>query len=201
MNSVDGLREGAFRNVASISLTSLQKVAGDISFISNSFDSLDLPATKDIIGTLTLTDNMNLSNLSMPRLTHLGGALSIVGNTKLSSINAFPSLQQVDGTLDLTGNFDEVQLPELVDVRGGLNVQTSSNFFSCDAMDRLKTGVIKGNSFVCKAAVAKPKSGIKGVKGKGGFGGDSESGAMTAYFYQSGFLAALGTAFAYMVNI
>lgn len=137
----------------------------------------------------------------MPRLTHLGGALSIVGNMKLTSINAFPSLQQVDGTLDLTGNFDEVQLPELVDVRGGLNVQTSSNFFSCDVMDRLKTGVIKGNAFVCKAAVAKPKSGIKGVNGRGGAGGSSENGASVVSFYQSGLLASLGAAFAYMINI
>ncbi|KAI9258393.1 hypothetical protein EDC94DRAFT_613639 [Helicostylum pulchrum] len=201
LSSISGLREAAFRNVASVSLSSLQKVAGDISFISNSFDSLDLPLTTDIIGTLTLTENLNLNNLSMPRLTHLGGALSIVGNMKLTSINAFPSLQQVDGTLDLTGNFDEVQLPELVDVRGGLNVQTSSNFFSCDVMDRLKTGVIKGNAFVCKAAVAKPKSGIKGVNGRGGAGGSSENGASVVSFYQSGLLASLGAAFAYMINI
>lgn len=202
MNTVAGLREASFRNLAGISLTSLQKVSGDISFISNTFDSLDLPATVDITGTLTLTDNINLNNLSMSKLSHLGGALSVVGNTKLSSVNAFPSLQQVDGTLDLSGNFDEVQFPVLADVRGGLNVQTSSNVFSCDDMNRLKVGVIKGNSFVCKSAVAKPKSGIKGVNGKGGgsSGGFSDSSASTVS-YQSGLLVSLTAALAYMMNI
>lgn len=201
MNTIAGLREGSFRNVAGISLTSLQKVSGDISFISNTFDSLDLPAAVDIIGTLTLTDNMNLSNLSMSKLAHLGGALSVVGNTKLSSVNAFPSLQQVDGTLDLSGNFDEVQFPVLADVRGGLNVQTSSNVFSCDEMNRLKTGVIKGNSFVCKSAVAKPKSGIRGVNGKGGSAGGSSDSSASSVSYQSGLLVSLTAALAYIINI
>ncbi|KAG2194421.1 hypothetical protein INT47_003132 [Mucor saturninus] len=207
LNTVSGLREGSFRNLAGIELTSLQKVSGDISFISNTFQSLDLPAAVDIIGTLTLTDNINLNNLSMSKLGHLGGALSVVGNNQLSSVNAFPSLQQVDGTLDLSGNFDEVQFPVLADVRGGLNVQTSSNVFACDDMNRLKAGVIKGNSFVCKSAVAKPKSGIKGVNGKGGSsggrGGSDDSSASTQ---KSGFLVSLtaaagAAAFAYMINI
>lgn len=40
-------------------------------------------------------------------------------------------------------------------------------------MNKLKNGVIKGNTFTCKAAVAHPKSGIRG--GKNGKGGSSDS--------------------------
>lgn len=204
LDNIGNVSEATFRNVASISLGSLKKISGDISFIQNSFDTLDLPSTTDITGTLTLTDNMKLTNLSMAKLSHLGGALALGGNVQLSSVNAFPNLQQVDGTLDLTGGFDEVQFPALADVRGGLNVQTSSNTFSCDGMNKLKNGVIKGNSFMCKSAVAKPKSTILGKDGKpisgGGAGGSSESAAAVSY-QQPGLLMALGVAFAYYANI
>lgn len=196
MSQVDSVREAAFRNIARISLTNLKKISGDISFISNTFESLDLPAATDISGTLTLIDNNNLSNLSMPQLNHLGGALSIGGNNKLTNVNAFPALQQVDGTLDITGGFDEIQFPSLSDVRGSLNVQTSSNFFSCDAINKFKNGVIKGNSFICKAAVAKPKS---NVRGKGGSGGSDfvENAGNTLSF---GYLTIAGATLAYLIN-
>lgn len=197
---MDGIQGGTFRNIAEVKLTNLKQVDGDISFISNSFEELDLPATGDIIGTLTLTDNLNLSNLSMPQLAHLGGALSVSGNTKLATVNAFPNLQQVDGTLDITGGFDEVQFPALADVRGGLNIQTSSNFFSCDGMNKLKSGVIKGNSFVCKAAVAKPKSSIGGKNDGSGSPGSSESSASTLSM-NTGLVTLFGVGLAYMMNV
>ena len=48
-------------------------------------------------------------------------------------------------------------------VRGGLNLQTTSDKFSCDDVGNLKQGeVIKGDSFTCKARVANPKSGLTG---------------------------------------
>lgn len=54
-------------------------------------------------------------------------------------------------------------------------MQTSSSKFSCNDMSKLKNGVIKGNSFMCKAAVAKPKSGMTGKGGVGGSGFDDSS--------------------------
>ncbi|EIE81952.1 hypothetical protein RO3G_06657 [Rhizopus delemar RA 99-880] len=117
LGKVEGMREATFRNLAGLNLDGLTRVSGDMSFISNTFESLDLPSMVDIAGTLTLTDNTQLNNLSMAKLGHLGGALSVSGNNKLTSITAFPNLQQVDGTLDITGGFDEVQLPVLNDVR------------------------------------------------------------------------------------
>lgn len=110
-------------------------------------------------GTLTVTDNKQLQNLSVPEIQILGGALSLGNNTQLSHVD-LPKLQQVDGTVDITGSFEKIDLPSLVDVRGGFNVQTSSNTFSCEDVNKLKGGVTKGHEFTCKSNVPNPKSGI-----------------------------------------
>lgn len=194
LKNIKKLKDAAFRNLAGVALDSLKQVSGDISFISNTFGELSLPEISDVAGTLTITSNSQLSKLGLPKLQRLGGALSVGNNNNLATIDAFPKLEEVDGTLDITGNFDEVQLPKLADVseygitgmiiilikhciqvRGGLNVQTSSSKFSCNDMSKLKNGVIKGNSFMCKAAVAKPKSGMTGKGGVGGSGFDDSS--------------------------
>jgi hypothetical protein len=143
-----------------IGLNRIHQVTGDLSFISNTFSSLSLPNITQISGTLTVSDNKQLQNLSVPQLQFLGGALSLANNTALSKIDV-PKLQQVDGTVDITGNFEKIDLPSLVDVRGGLNVQTSRNNFSCDDVNKLKEGgVTKGHEFTCKSNVLNPKSGI-----------------------------------------
>ncbi|CDH53334.1 meiotic expression up-regulated protein [Lichtheimia corymbifera JMRC:FSU:9682] len=175
LKNVKKLKDAAFRNLAGVALDNLKQVSGDISFISNTFGELSLPEISDVAGTLTITSNSQLSKLGLPKLQRLGGALSVGNNNNLGTIDSFPKLEEVDGTLDITGNFDEVQLPKLADVRGGLNVQTSSSKFSCNDMSKLKNGVIKGNSFMCKAAVAKPKSGMTGKGGVGGSGFDDSS--------------------------
>ncbi|KAI8076752.1 uncharacterized protein BX664DRAFT_287533 [Halteromyces radiatus] len=193
LSSIQAVNVATFRNLASISLKELRQVAGDISFITNTFTALELPSVTGIAGTLTIADNIRLNSLSLPSLSRLGGALSISGNTELISVNAFPKLDEVDGTLDIVGNFDEVDLPALADVRGGLNVQTSSNQFTCDKINSLKKGVIKGNSFACKSSVAKPKSGIR--NGKGSFG--DESSAVFIKDYSSG----VGSFFAMAITI
>ncbi|KAI9493442.1 hypothetical protein BDB00DRAFT_956999 [Zychaea mexicana] len=167
LHSLGGVKHGSFRNLAGVNLDGLKHVSGDISFISNTFGKLGLKEISEIDGTLTITNNNQLSELALPKLRRLGGALSVGHNTQLGTIEAFPNLEEVDGTLDIVGTFDEVKLPKLSDVRGGLNVQTSSSKFSCNDMSKLKNGVIKGNSFLCKASVAKPKSGMKGGAGGG----------------------------------
>ncbi|KAI9488631.1 hypothetical protein BDB00DRAFT_887253 [Zychaea mexicana] len=119
VSHLHALQQGSFRNLAGISMGSLDKVSGDLSFISNKFTSLELPKVTDVGGTFTLSNNNNLEKLSVPELRHLGGALSVGNNTRLTQVNAFAKLEEVDGTLDLTGSFDEVKLPQLQDVSKG----------------------------------------------------------------------------------
>ena len=122
--------QGSFRNLGGISIGELDKVGGDLSFISNKFSSLELSKMTDVSGTLTLSDNKDLEKLSVPELKHLGGALSVGNNTRLSHVDAFSKLEQVDGTVDLTGSFDEVKLPQLQDVSNYyMQIQIQSWFY------------------------------------------------------------------------
>lgn len=161
MTSLSEIYQGDFRNLNAVTgLNRIHEVTGDLSFIANTFSSLSLPNITQIAGTLTVSDNKQLHNFSVPQLQLLGGAFSLANNTELSEIDA-PKLRQVDGTVDVTGNFNKIGLSSLVDVRGGLNVQTSSTNFSCDDVNKLKGGVTKGHEFTCKSNVSNPKSGIQ----------------------------------------
>ncbi|KAL9539481.1 hypothetical protein MBANPS3_010229 [Mucor bainieri] len=161
LSSLSNIYQGDFRDLAQlVGLNKVHQITGDLSFVANSFASLSLPNITQIAGTLTVSNNLQLKNLSVPQLQMLGGALSLANNTQLSSVDV-PKLQEVDGTVDITGNFDKVTLPSLVDVRGGLNVQTSSNQFSCDdGVNKLQGGVTKGHEFTCKSNVSHPTSAI-----------------------------------------
>lgn len=70
----------------------------------------------DVSGTLTVAGNNKLEKLSVPELQRLGGALLIANNTRLDAVEAFPKLEQVDGSVDLTGTFRLVDLPKLQNV-------------------------------------------------------------------------------------
>ncbi|KAI9363583.1 hypothetical protein BD770DRAFT_463950 [Pilaira anomala] len=121
LSSISSIYQGDFRNLARlIGLNQVRQVTGDLSFIGNTFSSLSLPNMTQIGGTLTVTDNKQLQNLSVPQIQILGGALSLGNNTQLSHVD-LPKLQQVDGTVDITGSFEKIDLPSLVDVRGGFN--------------------------------------------------------------------------------
>lgn len=161
MTALSDIYQGDFRNLDAVTgLNRIHEVTGDLSFIANTFSSLSLPNMTQVAGTLTVSNNKQLHNFSVPQLQLLGGAFSLANNTELAEIDA-PKLRQVDGTVDVTGNFNKIGLSSLVDVRGGLNVQTSSTNFSCDDVNKLKGGVTKGHEFTCKSNVSNPKSGIQ----------------------------------------
>lgn len=71
----------------------------------------------DVSGTLTVAGNNKLEKLSVPELQSLGGALLVANNTRLDTVEAFPKLEQVDGSVDLTGSFRHIDLPKLQNVR------------------------------------------------------------------------------------
>ncbi|KAI9315130.1 hypothetical protein BX666DRAFT_1860959 [Dichotomocladium elegans] len=111
------LQQGTLSNLANLSLEGLEKVHGDISLLANYYQSLEMPKLANVTGSLTLADNSKLEKLSVPELQRLGGALSVTNNAHLTTLDAFPKLEEVGGTLDLTGSFNEVKLPKLQDVR------------------------------------------------------------------------------------
>ncbi|KAL0090993.1 hypothetical protein J3Q64DRAFT_1844010 [Phycomyces blakesleeanus] len=149
--SMDTIQQGDFRDLAGVSLGHLSHASGDLSFVSNTFTNLSLPQLQQVEGGLSITNNSQLSTMSMPSLTQLGGALLVAKNPKISSLDSFPKLERVNGTVDILGSFDSIKFSDLHDVRGGMSLQTSSSKFQCDDINKLKASVIKGHVFSCKS--------------------------------------------------
>jgi hypothetical protein len=77
-----------------------------------------------------IVDYPTLSLLTFPDLATVGLDFIIARNPKLTTIE-FPSLKSVSGNVDITGNFETLNLPSLSFVGGSFNLKTSSASFIC----------------------------------------------------------------------
>ena len=96
-----------FRNCSSVNLPSLASVNGSMGFFDNSFQSFSAPnltQTGDK-GSLVFVSNTQLTNISIPMLTTIGGTYEIQNNTNLKVIDGFQKLSTVGGAIDFSGNF------------------------------------------------------------------------------------------------
>ncbi|ORX44450.1 hypothetical protein DM01DRAFT_1398816 [Hesseltinella vesiculosa] len=149
------VKRAAFHNLKSVSLPALSKVDGDIIFKNNEFTSLALDSLSSVNGTVQLVSNEKLKEVSFKKLARIGGAFSVGNNTELTTLDGFPMLEAVEGSMDLAGNIDTYFLPVLQDVRGGMRVQTTSSRFECDELERKMkvTNIVKGNVWSCTSAM------------------------------------------------
>ncbi|KAJ9646108.1 uncharacterized protein PV06_01941 [Exophiala oligosperma] len=155
-----------FRNVSKVSMPSLSNVGGSMGFYSDSFKTFSAPNLTETGGTLAFVDSPELSNLSFPALTQIGGGFLIANNTALKAIAGFPKLKTIVGALDFAGAFGSVSMPSLNDVRGGSNVQTTStNTTICDLFNQAHSaGVIKGVN-TCLTNKAHPETNPSATSG------------------------------------
>ncbi|KAI9867258.1 MAG: hypothetical protein M1813_009536 [Trichoglossum hirsutum] len=148
-----------FRNCSDISLPSLASVNGSIGFFDNyltSFNASNLTSTGPG-GSVVFVSNSKLTSVSLPVLKTVGGALQMANNTVMTVVDGFPALSVVAGAVDFSGNFTNVSLPSLTDVRGGFNMQTSAKEFDCSGFKAYKSnGTIKGNQFECSGNQQNP---------------------------------------------
>ncbi|KAK4697168.1 hypothetical protein P7C71_g887, partial [Lecanoromycetidae sp. Uapishka_2] len=153
-----------FRNCSSVSLPSLANVTEDLGFYGNTMQSFAAP-NLTTVGGLIFVDNTDLTNISLPLLTSVNGSYQIANNTMLKMINGFQKLAVIGGALDFNGNFTDVELPALSQVKGAFNMQSSATL-DCSAFqaDKNSKQVIKGN-FVCQGSETKP--GGAGTKASG----------------------------------
>lgn len=144
-----------FLNVAQIDMPALTNIRSDISFHENDMTILNLDKVELIGGTMTIANNNKLIETSFKNLIRIDGALSIGNNTHLTSIDGFPKLAEVHGTVDLAGGFDIYNLPVLQDVRGGMRLQTSSSQLGCSEIERKLKGdnIVKGETWSCTASM------------------------------------------------
>jgi len=150
-----------FRNCSSVSIPSLATVNGSLGFYGNYFESLAAPNLTTVgdkagSGSLAFVANGNLANITMPKLSSVGGAAQVANNSALDAV-AFPSLTTVYGAIDFSGNFSTPELPELADVKGGFNIQSTAQI-ECTGFDKLEGNVIQG-VYTC-LTTADAKSGV-----------------------------------------
>ncbi len=100
-----------------------------------------------------ISDYVNLTRLSFPNLTTVGSNVILLRNPLLKIIDGFGSLTTVHGNLDITGNFDSLELTRLAAVNGSINIQTTSTSFVCPDFSNVS---VIGN-VNCQGKVADPQ--------------------------------------------
>lgn len=167
-------------NVSSISVPSLAAVNGSARFDSNSFQSFSAPnLTQTKAGDISFVGNAFLTNVSIPKLTLIGGGLLIANNSALEKINGFPSLKTIGGAVKMFGTFKEAEFPALNDVKGAFNVSSQADIqTSCDKFKTLAPSSQGGNGkiqgkFECIPLNAKAIDETGDGSSSGGSGGNS----------------------------
>lgn len=100
-----------------------------------------------------ISDYFNLTQISFPNLTTVGSNVILARNPLVKAIDGLKALSQINGNLDLTGNFDVLDLTGLKSVSGSINIQTTSMSFACPDFGNV---TVKGK-ISCSGNVANPQ--------------------------------------------
>ncbi|KAH6655704.1 hypothetical protein BKA67DRAFT_534619 [Truncatella angustata] len=126
-------------NVTTFSAQSLESVNGSIRFDSNYFTEASFPNLTAVqTGDFSFINNAKVTNITAPLLKSVGGGFTIANNTAIEELNGFPLLEMVGGAVLLRGDFSEVALPALDDVRGAFDASSTGDITdSCEVFDKL----------------------------------------------------------------
>ncbi|EJP61822.1 ecm33-like protein [Beauveria bassiana ARSEF 2860] len=137
-------------NIKSLGTPALKEIQNGIKFDTNpnleTYEAANLTSvgTSKNGGSVSFINNGKLTNISFPLLKTISGDLTIVNNTKLEEITGFPELKSVENML-LGGSFENAELPKLDDVKGTINVKSTSNLTDvCKFFNGLKGKVVQG---------------------------------------------------------
>ncbi|CAG8516423.1 1082_t:CDS:10, partial [Scutellospora calospora] len=156
---LDTVNDLTIKNAGSLAVSALSTISNNLVISENIFPSFTFQNLHSVAGTITIDSNQFLKSTNFPELQTVGSALVISNNPSLEIISGFPKLGQIGGSVDVTGSFSEFDVSKLDDIKGGINVQTTSERFKCDTIDKLKNdGVVKGDTVVCLAGTKEPKS-------------------------------------------
>ncbi|RYP18963.1 hypothetical protein DL765_003641 [Monosporascus sp. GIB2] len=180
MPNVEWIANLTIANVTTFSAPSLATVNGSMRFDSNRFESFAAPNLTEVQdGDISFVSNGDLTNISFPALERIGGGLTVANNTALESIDGFKKLERVGGAIAFRGSFTDVQLPELNDVVGGVEILSTRNIQeACQTLQDEKSSVIQGQ-YNCRGEEenANENTGdANGGTGSGGSGSGSGSG-------------------------
>ncbi|CAK7265422.1 cell wall protein Ecm33 [Sporothrix epigloea] len=152
-------------NVSSFSVPALQTVNGSMRFDSNFFTTFNAPnLTSTQTGDISFVSNAQLKNITLPQLTSIGGGFLIANNTAQDQINGFGKLKSVGGAIDMRGNFTDIELPALNDVKGAFDIVSTGDISdSCATFKKLAPSSQGGNgdiqgSYTCQSHNAQANS-------------------------------------------
>ncbi|TQV91159.1 hypothetical protein V2A60_009350 [Cordyceps javanica] len=150
LTNLESAYEIQVSNIKSLGTPSLTQIQNGIKFDTNpnletySAANLTSVGTSKNGGSVSFINNGKLANISFPLLKTISGDLTIVNNTNLDEITGFPSLKSVENML-LGGSFENAELPKLDDVKGTINVKSTSNLTDvCKFFNGLKGKVVQG---------------------------------------------------------
>jgi len=151
--------ELVFRNVSTVSIPSLAAVNGSLIFDENYFTGISAPNLTSVgntatgSGSLAFVANSALTNITIPLLQTIGGGTQVANNSALQTIS-FPVLTTVGGAVDLTGNFTTPSLPEINNIVGALNIESTAQI-DCSGFNKLSGNVVQGKEN-CVSATDNP---------------------------------------------
>ncbi|OCK93935.1 uncharacterized protein K441DRAFT_562830 [Cenococcum geophilum 1.58] len=191
-----------FRNCSSVDTPSLASLNGSMGFFGNDILSYSAPNLTEVGGSLSFVSNTQLTNISLPQLTRLGGGFQISNNTELKTIDGFPKLKTIVGALDFNGNFTDVELPSLGDVRGAFNIQSSGDISkACSNFQSLKSSSVIKGSYQCAGLQSKPGGAGTTPTGTASGAGASKTGAAGRLDVSSGAVMGMSGVLAAMFGL
>jgi hypothetical protein len=153
----------AFSNVESADITALTNVTDNFWFFNSSITNISAPSLINVGGSLSISSCQSLTDLSFSKLKVIVGDFFIANNSELQTIGGFDELNTVGGEINWTGSFDSASLPQISNVGGGINVQSSSDSFRCPFPQIRTNGVVKGKGFICSGNINDPSSSLNGI--------------------------------------
>ncbi|KAH9206916.1 hypothetical protein DL95DRAFT_416107 [Leptodontidium sp. 2 PMI_412] len=145
----------AIGNAGHIDIPSLSSTTTAGITVSNcSINDFVAPALAVIAGDLVVSNNTLLTDLNLPLLTSINGNFVVANNTDMNAISDLGQLWNTFGTINLSGNFSSVTLPDIRTVLGGIHITSSNVGLDCTAFDKLAVQNGWSSSFYSCAAYA-----------------------------------------------
>lgn len=154
--NMDQLRKAnniTVNRVQTLHMANLEEVSNSVSFIETDLSLLSLPKLTRVGGTMRIADNRGLLNVTVNSLQDIGGGLLIVNNTVLSNVSFFTNLTVIGGGLDIEGNVQQTSWPRLKYIKGSASmISTNSNFDCNQWINGEISNAMRGGEIKCQSS-------------------------------------------------
>ncbi|KAK3620667.1 cell wall protein Ecm33 [Elasticomyces elasticus] len=112
-------------NASNLEIPMLQSISRNLEISYSQIQNLRIPNLTYIGGDLSITNNLELTELHLDDLVDIQGTLSVEINPSLSDLSGLSSLSNVGGSLELQGGFSNLSLSALRVVQGNADLNTT----------------------------------------------------------------------------